>query len=116
MSAFPRVLLIDENSGERDYYVHRLQVSSPDYVVLQAATGLAGLALCEQHSPDCVVLELDLPDMSGFEVLVKLIPHAYHPEIAVVILTRLNNPYLLDAAIRCSGGFAQEHSIWRHSQ
>lgn len=45
MSAFPRVLLIDENSGERDYYVHRLQVSSPDYVVLQAATGLAGLAL-----------------------------------------------------------------------
>ena len=38
--------------------------------------------------------------MSGFEVLVKLIPHAYHPEIAVVILTRLNNPYLLDAAIK----------------
>ncbi len=25
MSAFPRVLLIDENSGDRDYYVHRLQ-------------------------------------------------------------------------------------------
>ena len=38
--------------------------------------------------------------MSGFEVLVKLIPHAYHPEIAVVILTRLNNPYLVDAAIK----------------
>ena len=39
--------------------------------------------------------------MSGFEVLVKLIPHAYHPEIAVVILTRLNNPYL---ARRCHHG------------
>jgi len=47
-----------------------------------------------------VVLELDLPDMSGFEVLAKLVPRAYHPEIAVIILTRLPNPFLLDAAIK----------------
>jgi len=99
MLAFPHVLLIDDNSVDRDYYAHRLKVSSPDCVVVQAATGLSGLALFKQHSPDCVVLELNLPDMSGFELLLKLVPHVSHPEIAVIILTRLDNPFLLQAAI-----------------
>ncbi len=38
--------------------------------------------------------------MSGFEVLAKLVPRAYHPEIAVIVLTRLPNPFLLDVAIK----------------
>jgi DNA-binding NarL/FixJ family response regulator len=46
------------------------------------------------------VLEIDLPDISGFEVLAKLVPRAYHPEIAVIVLTRLPNPFLLDLAIK----------------
>ena len=37
---------------------------------------------------------------SGFEILAKLVPRAYHPEIAVIILTRLPNQFLLDLAIK----------------
>jgi DNA-binding NarL/FixJ family response regulator len=47
-----------------------------------------------------VVLEIDLPDMSGFEVLAKLVPRTYRPEIAVVVLTRLPNRFLLDLAMK----------------
>ena len=46
------------------------------------------------------MLEIDLPDMSGFEVLAKLVPRAYRPEIAVIVLTRLPNKFLLDLAIK----------------
>jgi DNA-binding NarL/FixJ family response regulator len=46
------------------------------------------------------VLEIDLPDMSGFEVLAKLVPRTYRPEIAVIVLTRLPNQFLLDLAIK----------------
>ena len=108
MLAFPHVLLIDDNSADRDYYAHRLKVSSPDCVVVQAATGLSGLALCKQHSPDCVVLELNLPDMSGFELLLKLVPHVYqprncrdHPHTAgqSVFVTSCHHQW-------CPGGFA----------
>jgi DNA-binding NarL/FixJ family response regulator len=47
-----------------------------------------------------VVLEIDLPDMSGFEVLAKLVPRTYRPEIAVIVLTRLPNRFLLDLAMK----------------
>lgn len=62
--------------------------------------GRTGLDLCARQPIDCVVLEIDLPDMSGFEVLARLIPRVYHPEIAVIVITWLTNEFLLDLAIR----------------
>ena len=83
------VLFIDGRKDDRQYWVQRLKMSSPDYVVLEAGTGAAGLAICRSHRVDCVISELTLTDMSGFEVLVKLIPHARHPKIGFIFLTRL---------------------------
>ncbi len=45
------------------------------------------------------MLELDLPDMSGFEVLLKLVPRVYRPEVAVIVLTRMYNLGFLKAAV-----------------
>jgi DNA-binding NarL/FixJ family response regulator len=47
-----------------------------------------------------VVVEIDLPDMSGFQVLASLVPSASRPETAVVVLTSLPNPYLLQLALK----------------
>jgi DNA-binding NarL/FixJ family response regulator len=102
------ILLIDGNDIDRDYYAERLRRSFPDYVLLQATTGRTGLVMCNSQAIDCVVLELDLPDMSGFEVLLKLVPHVYHPELPVIVLTRLSNPHLLDAALT-NGAHAAFH-------
>ena len=100
MSDATTILLIDGNHKDRDYYAQRLRISSPDYDVVQATTGRSGLDLCARQPIDCVILEIDLPDMSGFEVLAKLVPRTDHPEIAVIVLTRLPNPFLLDLAIK----------------
>jgi CheY-like chemotaxis protein len=64
----------------------------PDYLILEAKDGASGLELYrESERVDCVVLELDLPDRSGFEVLVDLVPRIRRPKIAVIVLTRLPN-------------------------
>jgi DNA-binding NarL/FixJ family response regulator len=91
-------LLIDGNREDRDYYARRLLVFA-DCVVIEANTGLDGLEFCRDYSVDCV-LELDLPDISGFEVLVKLVPRAQQPDIAVIVLTLLRNDYLLALALK----------------
>jgi DNA-binding NarL/FixJ family response regulator len=108
MSDARSILLIDGHDNERQYYIQRLQASSADYDVVQAATGQSGLDICARQPIDCVILEIDLPDMSGFEVLAKLVPRARHPEIAVIVLTGLYNPFLLELAIK-NGAHAALH-------
>jgi len=83
------ILCIDHHVDDRQYWVRRLRISFPDYVVLEASTGKAGLEICRSQRVECVISELTLPDMSGFEVLLKLVPRPRHPEIAFIFLTRL---------------------------
>ena len=96
MSDSISVLFIDQNPD----YAERLQASSPHYDVVIATTGRSGLDRCARQPIDCVVLEIDLPDVSGFEVLAKLVRSACHPEIAVIVLTGLSNPFLLELALK----------------
>ncbi len=77
-----RVLLIDSHEG-RQYWSSRLRVSSPDYLITEADTGEAGLAICQSQRVDCVVTELALPE----KVLVRLVPSLRHSDIPVIILT-----------------------------
>jgi DNA-binding NarL/FixJ family response regulator len=83
------ILFIDNYDDDRQYWVQRLRISLPDYVVLEASTGKAGLAICRSQRVECVISELTLPDMSGFEVLLQLVPKPRHPERAFIFLTRL---------------------------
>jgi DNA-binding NarL/FixJ family response regulator len=54
--------------------------------------------LFQQQTIDCVILDLSLPDMSGFEVLADLVPVAAQPRVPVIILTAIDNGPLLQAA------------------
>jgi len=93
------VLFIDGYDHDREYWVRRLNISSPEFLILEADTGAAGLSVCQSQRIDCVVAELTLPDMSGFKVLIDLVPRILHPQIAVIILSRLNFQTLAELAL-----------------
>jgi CheY-like chemotaxis protein len=90
------VLLIDAHKDDRQYWAQRLLI----YVVLEAETGTAGLAICRSQRVDCVVLELTLPDMSGFQALTQLVPCAHYPEPAVIFLSRTTLQPMADLAMK----------------
>ena len=83
------VLLIDDNPADLQSWSNALRVCSPGYSILEASSVERGLALCRTEKVDCVVLDLDFPEASGFQVLCELIPDRERPSIAVVVLTRL---------------------------
>jgi DNA-binding NarL/FixJ family response regulator len=62
--------------------------------VLKVDTVKSALDVCRDQEMDCVVLDLDMDDASGFEVLLALVPDRKHRQIAVVVLTRLIHPIL----------------------
>jgi DNA-binding NarL/FixJ family response regulator len=94
------VLLIDSNDTDRTYYAERLRLASAEYLIHEAVNGQTGLTIYKSQHIDCVILEIDLSDMSGFEVLLHLVPVARKAEVAVVVLTHLSNPYLIDLVLK----------------
>jgi len=98
-SSSATVLMIDDNPEDLEYWSKLLRVSSSNYSILKAQSVRAGLDLCQYQKIDCVIVDLDMGDSSGFEVLLTLIPGRKRPEIAVVVLTRLRNPSLHETVL-----------------
>ncbi|MFS8054173.1 CHASE3 domain-containing protein [Rhizobium sp. BR 317] len=55
--------------------------------VMPAMLGELGLALAMQHRPDLILLDLDLPDMSGLDVLQRLRSDAKTRAIPVIVIS-----------------------------
>jgi DNA-binding NarL/FixJ family response regulator len=100
------VLFIDGNAADRTYFAEGLKRCSSDYQILEATDGESGLDLYRRSQRiDYVVLELDLPDRSGFAVLVDLVPLASKPNVAVIVLTNRLQRGLRDIALQ-NGAYA----------
>ena len=108
----PTILFIDHHDDDRQYWVQRLRMSSPDYVILEASSGKSGITICRSQRVECIISELTLPDMSGFDVLLQLVPKPRHPEIALIFLTRLILAPMKDLALNNG---AQAYLVKSHS-
>ncbi|WP_426112778.1 response regulator [Pseudomonas sp. DSP3-2-2] len=62
-----RLLIVDDNAATR--YALRRRMELHDFVVLEAGTGNEGLALIASEAPDALILDVNLPDMSGFDIV-----------------------------------------------
>jgi DNA-binding response OmpR family regulator len=62
-----RLLIVDDNVATR--YALRRRLERHDYEVLEAGTGTDGLALIESEPLDALILDVNLPDMSGFDIV-----------------------------------------------
>ncbi|BCA56040.1 response regulator [Nitrospira sp. KM1] len=95
-----KVLFIDGEESDRQRYISGLQACASDYALHQATGGYTGLRRYKNETFDCVVQELELPDRSGFEVLMHLIPSPQQPAIPVIVLTQLTGKALRDLALK----------------
>jgi len=80
-----RLLLVEDNEAERKGVSELL--SHEDIEIMAADTGAAALAMLREEPVDCVVLDLKLPDMSGFEVLEQIRDDAALCDVPVVVFT-----------------------------
>lgn len=62
----PMVLLVEDDADLAD--LMRLMLEQEGYQTLIADTGRKGVLVAELHLPDLILLDIDLPDISGFEV------------------------------------------------
>jgi HAMP domain-containing protein/CheY-like chemotaxis protein/signal transduction histidine kinase len=80
-----RLLVVEDNPGEQ--LTIRELLGHQDIQVIIAATGEEALAAIAEQSFDCMVLDLRLPDMSGFDVLERLRDTPSLIDLPVVVFT-----------------------------
>ena len=81
MAAVHRLLFVEDDDNIR--LALRLALEDEGYEVIEAPDGASGLRLYGEVSPDLVLLDLRLPDVSGFEVCRQLRAHSLTPIIIV---------------------------------
>jgi len=77
------ILVVDDDPDIREVLKDRLE--SLGYRVLLAATGAEGLELLEKQNPQVVLLDIEMPAMSGLEVLKEI--RKRELDITVVMIT-----------------------------
>jgi CheY-like chemotaxis protein/phosphoribosyl 1,2-cyclic phosphodiesterase len=80
-----RVLIVDDDEDLR--VLARKSLSRAGYKVLDAESGREGLAKIGSQSPDLVILDLNMPEMDGYEVLRRIRSSAATHSLPVVVLT-----------------------------
>jgi len=79
-----RSILIVEDDKDFQQYLKELLVKN-DYQVTTTSTGISAIKLVKENEPSLVVLDLELPDMSGEGVCIEL--RKEYPSLPIVILT-----------------------------
>ncbi|EUB98600.1 GAF sensor hybrid histidine kinase [Rhizobium sp. CF080] len=80
-----RLLLVEDSEAERLSVTALL--SHDDIDIESVGSGAEALAALKQDPVDCVVLDLTLPDMTGFEVLERIRDDRDIAEVPVVVFT-----------------------------
>lgn len=82
--ATKRILVIDDEPDMTRAIGLTISLQEPTWDVLTAHDGEEGLALLDQHSPDAVLLDLQMPNQHGFDVLKQIRSFS---DVPVIILT-----------------------------
>jgi HAMP domain-containing protein/CheY-like chemotaxis protein/signal transduction histidine kinase len=80
-----RLLVVEDNEAERLGIAELL--GHDDIDIVAAGSGGEALAILRREPPDCIVLDLRLPDMSGFELLEAMRDGETLPDVPVVVFT-----------------------------
>ena len=80
-----RLLVVEDNDIERDSIIELLDFR--DIEVVAVATGAEALEAMRAQPFNCIVLDLRLPDMTGFDLLAKLQAEPALAEVPVVVFT-----------------------------
>ena len=80
-----KIMVVDDHPLVREGIIKTLSLEASFQVVGKAGTGKAALEVAGKTRPDVILLDLNLPDITGVEVCRQIVER--YPEIDVIALT-----------------------------
>jgi len=81
----PKLLIVEDNEENRDSLSRRLQRRG--FEVLVAEDGNVGLTMAQAEKPDLILMDMNMPDLDGWEATRRLKASADTQHVPVIALT-----------------------------
>lgn len=99
-----KIIIADDHQVVRRGLTLTIDSEKDMRVVGEAQTGSGVLALIKKHKPDVVLMDLQMPEMTGVDALKQIRPE--YPDLPILILTTFNDDAHVYAALRAgASGF-----------
>ena len=72
-----KILIVEDN--EKNMKLARDLLQAKGYATLEATTGVDGVRLAKEHTPDLVLMDIQLPDINGIEASSNCAPIRARP-------------------------------------
>ena len=81
----PKILLIEDNEMNRDMLSRRLERKG--YSVVMAIDGIHGISAAREEAPDLILMDMNLPEIDGWEATRRLKSQEATRHVPVIALT-----------------------------
>ena len=107
-----RIVVVDDHRFMREMISRMLSRQPERYsVVGEAPDATTAIARCEQHAPDLLILDINLPDMSGIEAVPRI--RQVSPNTRILLCTALvSDERVIDALRSGAHGFVEKTNSW----
>jgi two-component system, cell cycle response regulator DivK len=81
----PTILIVEDNEENRDSLSRRLQRRG--FAIVTAADGKIGVAMAQSEKPDLVLMDMNMPELDGWEATRQIKAAAETHDLPVIALT-----------------------------
>ena len=107
-----RILLVDDDPILREFAI--VHLSSESAQVETAADGVEALEMLARARPDIILLDLEMPNMDGFEMLQRMQADPQTADIPVIVVTGREDVGAIDRAFEAGAtSFVVKPINWR---
>ena len=99
--ALPTVLVVDDNPENRA--LARDTLEEEGYRVLLAKNGAEGIAIAAAEHPDCILMDVRMPEMDGIEACQHVRAQAGGGDTAIIFVTAQRDVETFDRALAAGG-------------
>ena len=80
-----KILVVEDDDMNRDMITQRLELRG--HLVVEAVDGLRGIASAREESPDLILMDVNLPELDGWEATRRLKADPETSGIPIIALT-----------------------------
>jgi two-component system cell cycle response regulator DivK len=81
----PKILIVEDNEENRDALSRRLQRRG--FEIVMAADGKIGVAMAQTEKPDLILMDMNMPELDGWEATRQIRAAAGTQNLPVIALT-----------------------------